>query len=434
MDPNEKENTQLPSVLSISKFSVARGKEIQTLNQALKSSTGVKLAFQKLPKHMRRRAMSHNVKRLPRRLREIHLHQMTKSGLPPKQKRPSRKYRRRPSNLTSEYQRRQKKCCWLNTHIWHAKRFHMIEKWGYKLPHRPCDRSFRACYRATTKHCLLQDISYYNCLEINGEDNNIIHTLKAITDSTVDKSMFIKSLLSGLREGQFTLTNPDTQKSVGIVYFLWRPNLSETRRALWIWVHAAFFNEALQILSKFSNNIELKNLKFDVSRFRLTGPLSNVVLFNAFKLMDKLMCIETNIWTKLFLAKVDDEYLINMSKWWVSLKSMSSPAEMSPHFVIPLIIQDPRLNLPKKRTKAWLQYYSDDTMGVSSWHNVLENPLWNEENRKCSEKSKPSQAYLASLNEKLLVPGSASGEIPTLLPVTIVQRPGRRSKEYNGKT
>lgn len=71
-------------------------------------------------------------------------------------KRPSRKYRRRPSNLLQEYNRRQKLFVWMETHIWHAKRFHMVEKWGYKIPNFPNDKSFRACYRATSSHCFIQ--------------------------------------------------------------------------------------------------------------------------------------------------------------------------------------------------------------------------------------------------------------------------------------
>lgn len=49
--------------------------------------------------------------------------QLEKSGLPPKPKRPSRRYRRRPQNLLSEYNRRQRNHIWLETHIWHAKRY-----------------------------------------------------------------------------------------------------------------------------------------------------------------------------------------------------------------------------------------------------------------------------------------------------------------------
>lgn len=82
--------------------------------------------------------------------------QLRKSGLPPEPKRPSRKFRRRPQNLLLEYNRRQNRFIWLETHLWHAKRFHMTEKWGYKLANFPNDKSFRACYRATANHCLLQ--------------------------------------------------------------------------------------------------------------------------------------------------------------------------------------------------------------------------------------------------------------------------------------
>jgi hypothetical protein len=82
--------------------------------------------------------------------------QLRKSGLPSEPKRPSRKFRRRPQNLLLEYNRRQKRYVWLETHLWHAKRFRMTEKWGYKLADFPNDKSFRACYRATANHCLLQ--------------------------------------------------------------------------------------------------------------------------------------------------------------------------------------------------------------------------------------------------------------------------------------
>ncbi len=71
-------------------------------------------------------------------------------------KRPSRKHRRRPGELLQEYNRRQAKNVWLETHIWHAKRFHMVNKWGYKVAEFPNDKSFRACYRASAKKCLMR--------------------------------------------------------------------------------------------------------------------------------------------------------------------------------------------------------------------------------------------------------------------------------------
>jgi ribonuclease P/MRP protein subunit POP1 len=71
----------------------------------------------------------------------------------------SRRHRRKPSNLLAEYSRRQRKHVWLETHIWHAKRFRMAEQWGYKIPLHPNDKSVRASYRAMANGCLLQVIN-----------------------------------------------------------------------------------------------------------------------------------------------------------------------------------------------------------------------------------------------------------------------------------
>ena len=52
-------------------FAEARATELKSMLKALESKEGGKRLFQKLPRHMRRRAMSHNPKRLPRRMREM---------------------------------------------------------------------------------------------------------------------------------------------------------------------------------------------------------------------------------------------------------------------------------------------------------------------------------------------------------------------------
>lgn len=250
--------SHLPSGLNILNIISARAQEIEALTEAIDDPQRSGLVFQRLPKHMRRRIMSHNVKRMPRRLREAHLRQMEKSGLPPKSKRPSRKYRRRPSNLLQEYNRRQRKFIWLETHIWHAKRFHMIEKWGYKLPHFPNDKSFRACYRASANHCLLQDISYYCCIELCGPLDEIIDGLKQHTDKACGLTFAAKVYISGSREGNITVFRKKSYPygAIGNISFLWKPSnivgpegkdavFSEEpeERTLWLWIHPAFYEE-----------------------------------------------------------------------------------------------------------------------------------------------------------------------------------------------
>ena len=113
-------------------------------------STGM-LASQQVSRRMRRRAVSHNPKRLPRRLRGAHINQRVKSGTDGAGaglRRPSRRFRRRPSNLLAEYNRRQRSVAWLETHIWHAKRFHMTRAWGHALPDTPTDKCWRQTFRS----------------------------------------------------------------------------------------------------------------------------------------------------------------------------------------------------------------------------------------------------------------------------------------------
>ena len=68
----------LPYELQVGKFLSSRNDEVQLLcSEVSKSvSTGM-LASQQVTRRMRRRAVSHNPKRLPRRLRDAHLGQRT---------------------------------------------------------------------------------------------------------------------------------------------------------------------------------------------------------------------------------------------------------------------------------------------------------------------------------------------------------------------
>lgn len=148
----------------------ARTHEIRELKQAIQDLGGSHRIFQKLPRHLRRRTMSHNVHRLPARLRgaakrevcnfsphtvcssdtflptlsncpapllflfSLPLSQGLRSENPPGNAiPPKRREKRRPKFTLEAHARRQMKHTWLETHIWHAKRMHMRNFWGYKL-------------------------------------------------------------------------------------------------------------------------------------------------------------------------------------------------------------------------------------------------------------------------------------------------------------
>uniref|UniRef100_A0A3B4BG19 Uncharacterized protein n=1 Tax=Periophthalmus magnuspinnatus TaxID=409849 RepID=A0A3B4BG19_9GOBI len=233
--------------LAAGSFARARAAEVKAMVKAVRKKSASCHLFSALPKHMRRRAMSHNTKRLPRRLQEM----ATKLGAKKKKqesKKKSRKARRRHGNLLLEFNRRQRKNIWLETHVWHAKRFHMVKKWGYCLGDRPTYKCYRPCYRAMSNHCLLQDLSYYCCIELLGEEDKLLAALSQLTSKDTGPSFAAGYCLSGRRQGSVVVYRARQYPSqpLGPVTFLWRPpEQGLNQRQLWIWAHPTLKQDLL---------------------------------------------------------------------------------------------------------------------------------------------------------------------------------------------
>lgn len=247
---------EIPKYITASTFAQARAAEISAMLKAVTQKSSNSLVFQTLPRHMRRRAMSHNVKRLPRRLREIAQKEAEKAVHQKKEhsKNKCHKARRCHKNRVLEFNRRQKKNIWLETHIWHAKRFHMVKKWGYCLGERPTVKSHRACYRAMTNRCLLQDLSYYCCLELKGKEEEILKALSPMCSIDAGLTFAAVHCLSGKCQGSVLLyrANRYPREMLGPVTFIWKsertPSHTSESRQLWIWLHPTLKQDILEEL------------------------------------------------------------------------------------------------------------------------------------------------------------------------------------------
>lgn len=121
-------------------FTKARLSEISSLKYAMENKFGSNnRASQDLPRHLRRRAGSHNIYRLPARLRERAKNELKEVILKPRTK-PKRRERRRPSVIKKDHEHRSRKHQWLETHLWHAKRMRMDNLWGYRVALEPTDK------------------------------------------------------------------------------------------------------------------------------------------------------------------------------------------------------------------------------------------------------------------------------------------------------
>ncbi|XP_038246125.1 ribonucleases P/MRP protein subunit POP1 isoform X8 [Dermochelys coriacea] len=511
---------EMPKYVTASTFAQARAAEISAMLKAVTQKSSNSLVFQTLPRHMRRRAMSHNIKRLPRRLREIARKEAEKAVHQKKEhsKNKCRKARRRHVNLVVEFNRRQKKNIWLETHIWHAKRFHMVKKWGYCLGDRPTTKSYRACYRAMTKNCLLQDLSYYCCLELNGKERELLKVLARMCSIDTGPTFAAVPCLSGRLQGSLILYRADRypEDVLGPITFIWKPKdgsgiASETRQ-LWIWTHPSLKQDILTELKAVfqcsepvetcspepivtllpeekqtdvamnvgrkrkrednegekaapvekiigdgtrvplqsycwtsqTTGIVISDLTMEILRYRLIGPLSHCVLTEALKTAP----IQT--------VMADAETKLN--NWWVEncknsekvslhqrqeaifelLQGISSPSEIAAGTILGLTVGDPRVNLPKKRSKAMPnpEKYQDNEkvrqlllegVPVECAHSFI----WDQTICKNVTENKIPEQDLNHMRGELLVPGSQLdlGPRESKIPILLVQQPGKVAGE-----
>uniref|UniRef100_A0A672YHN0 POP1 homolog, ribonuclease P/MRP subunit n=1 Tax=Sphaeramia orbicularis TaxID=375764 RepID=A0A672YHN0_9TELE len=389
---------EMPKYITAGGFARARAAEVKAMLKAVTKRPASCHVFETLPKHMRRRAMSHNTKRLPRRLRLMAMKLKKKEQTRSK----SRKARRRHGNLLLEFNRRQRKNIWLETHIWHAKRFHMVKKWGYCLGDRPTYKCYRPCYRAMSSHCLLQDLSYYCCIELQGEEDRLLTGLSQLTSKEAGPTFAAALCLSGRRQGSVVVYRAGQYPSqpLGPVTFLWRPRTQgSTHRQLWIWAHPTL----KQVLSSInvtptvdsepkpkttpgakrkrsskdqsgppakkilgdgtrspttpvtwkssSSTTVINDLTMEIIRYRLIGPQSHTVITEAFEAATS--CDPSSLW---WPEHCKDENKMHLHQQQADvfhlLKGIFSTAELPPGTILGLTVDDPRLTLPTKKVKA----------------------------------------------------------------------------------
>uniref|UniRef100_A0A0G4H0D6 Pop1 N-terminal domain-containing protein n=1 Tax=Chromera velia CCMP2878 TaxID=1169474 RepID=A0A0G4H0D6_9ALVE len=259
----------LPQYVDLCSFVQARDAELRAFvsNMASGKPSGSFIrVFQTLDKEKRRRAMSHNPYRVPRRHRAKAL-QEVETAPPAASKRP-RKDRRRPKNLLQIYLRRSEKNRWLESHMWHAKRMHMECVWGLWLAASTCDHLQKAQYRASSWRAVVHDRSYLTCVELRAPLASLSSLLQTCG---LDRRAFRQpEALRGSRRVQGLLSWPSGEKRrICPVGLLWHSVQKEEKemeggegrgkeetggvdgeeiRSAWLFVHPAASEEAVMAL------------------------------------------------------------------------------------------------------------------------------------------------------------------------------------------
>ena len=99
-----------------------------------------------------------------------------------------------------------------------------------------------------------------------------------------------------------------------------------------------------------SKSIQIKSMKLDFVKFRLTGPLSQKVLVNTLQL-HKMVDTTLECWWREFYRKERNiEVLKESIDAWHMLSAVTSPGQFPPNVVLGLTVVDPRMNIPIKKT------------------------------------------------------------------------------------
>lgn len=223
--------------LDLQAFLKSREFEIKALQDGMERSKSSRTtrAFQQVPRDLRRRTASHNVKRVPKRLHKRAAREMREDNTPtvdPSKRKPGNsrsricadtakrlgilaerkkaqknaagietrpprpKIRRDklndPPMPKSKFRKRQINKTWLPTHMWHAKRATMTEPknpiWRFAMPMTSTEKSYRPTHRSGgMRGCLAWDMSYMSTVALEGTEIAIGKVLKAvgITESSM---------------------------------------------------------------------------------------------------------------------------------------------------------------------------------------------------------------------------------------------------------
>ncbi|ONH68021.1 Ribonucleases P/MRP protein subunit POP1 [Cyberlindnera fabianii] len=358
-------------ILDVSSFLKSRKFEITELEKAQLNSkfASSTRTFQSLPRTLRRRTASHNVKRIPKRLRKRAIREMSSDTGVTQMKRTMKgrelyrakmassllrlaaraqlnkqlpndknlsmgklKIRQRLATLKKQlreakeghfipmnntigsydnsmanglapqplgkmkYIKRQRQYVWLNSHVWHAKRAHMIKRWGWQIPLKPTQKCFRAAHRSfNVDGAMAWDKSYVGtCVLQSDNESSVKHIVGKLINDDATKKVINHSAVSqklcydedGAVLGEVTILSFRSDEGSRVV----------------IRAHPAIYEKVFNALLKIkTEDVEVIDNRYSIGSIELTGPISLNALATILKPWDPKSA-ESQLFGKLCTA------------------------------------------------------------------------------------------------------------------------------------
>lgn len=355
--------------INIPAFIGARQREIEKLAAAMQTSktAGSQRAFQSLPRSLRRRAASHDVKRIPKRLRARALQEVSNddpschkrlltgknklgklrghkrllaileqrkhivgareknaASLPNLQARDveAKDHEATPPAGKLRFEHRQKNKTWLPSHVWHAKRAHFETQWGFQIPEKPSQKCYRKTHRGIKQEgATVWDVSYFATFRVETDDDEI----RSLLATWLGPKVLRKRFFSGeyCFSGDFRLNGV----SLGPVQVYWESATSVVLRA-----HPSLTATLLQLFNstreeKAAHKFHYTDLRYAVGSIDIGGPKALQVL-------------------NTVLTPTDESS--KSAKMFRTLSHLATIDSLPENAVFHLLVTDPRYNHPPK--------------------------------------------------------------------------------------
>ncbi|KAJ7670280.1 NUC188 domain-containing protein [Mycena rosella] len=428
--------------------------------------------WQSLPRHLRRRAASHDVRRVPLRLRDRARQEMNSvQKKAPARLRPQRGKDKRLSR-TETFLKRQRDKSWLETHIWHAKRMRMENMWGYRLvcstrrfpiAVTPTEKAFRPSHRASVHGAILHDASYQTIIQLQGPE----HILRTVLDTCCDlqgPGPGAKRYLPGARTLDTYIYEPGYYPFglIGPATIFWRPlptsqvpstvpqdisapgsqksgkgkgkgkakapensDPDALHRTVWVRIHPAT-SETVFAALRTSASLALDAARkaaapgtqideIGVELEDLSGQL------NAFEIMGP----KANQVLKGALSPVSQDSRDDFNKFWTSMTDLQTSGSVPRGMIIGFKVLDPRLKFPPKNAKPSATPASPIIIPSAT---LAQSDLWEESTRDSLRKPRYKKKDLDERRSKNLVPGTPLSPLrqDNRVPVLLIQRSAER--------
>ncbi|KAI9187583.1 Ribonucleases P/MRP protein subunit pop1 [Blastocladiella emersonii ATCC 22665] len=381
--------------LNAAKFADARAFEIRALGSVMLRAAEMSKsrAFQKVPRFLRRRAASHNPNKIPRRLRERAHKEIANDPVRPKKKKPKAVRRKPRSDFAA---RQERNGTWLETHLWHAKRFHMESMFGWKVPVAPTQKGARAMYRAAKYATVATDLSYLALYEFRGPVADIAKLVAEVTDPFGPR-VGAARYTHGRRTVETALFANFPHDQLAPATFLWQAGHAAGDEVgsgrLWMWTHPLAEEQLIAALAKAMEHLAMTSVHVeqttDVCRISLKGPKALALLHSV-----------------LDLAPSTSE---PAKQVWEALCGTTDPSPLPVGAVLGLQAWDPRLSYPPRRpTYVVSQEARAAAQAVieSPWPTACaESTVWDASVRDASRASKKREHDLNERRRAQLVPG-----------------------------